>query len=298
MSIDTLRLTPAPLSGLMYNRYGFVLGLWLAMTIAAQSQTADRAKLLQWFDELKTQSISQGNHSGAKQLDTTKPGSGDLRAPKLAIKLWVKQAIEVDGNWTPGRPLNLAIHKWQPSEPFYLSVETATPIHLSFVSMQPGQTPRLISPDPLRPDTFAPIMPGRVWTSAMMRLGDHRDTEMIEWIAVPATPGQQAGLLAGPADVTLETSARLMLVRMAHGEPRDEVISAASATLTTAQKARFTSLVSLMERTKASRADWRLAYVSDFGQPQRGRGGRNPVEACQVVVGISEIGHGQLRLEK
>lgn len=262
---------------------------------------ADRTKLLHQFEQLKQQSADRAaTHGVTKDPGVTKDiAEASAKqaddSPRTAIKLWIKQAINVDGQWKPGRPIDMKVHKWQPGEPFYLCVETANPVHLSLFSIQPGTQPQLFSPDRRKPETFQPILPGRVWTSPMIRLENNASPEAMDWIAVRADNRSLNVEPNGKINVDVEVVARVMLARAVRGGEQEEVVAEATATLGPEDKEKILRLSKVIYPTTKTVAVPKMAYADDTSA---GQGRQNPDEMCQIAVSPHDVGHGHLLFMK
>src|SRR5262249_18724385 len=114
-----------------------------------------------------------------------------LREARALVKFW---AVPVrDGKETEEK-VNLAQHRWQPGESFYLHYEAAVPVQLGVFDDEPGKADRMLLPDVAYPaslNTALPGEPGRL--PVPIKVGDRPEDEVLTLVGVQA--GGRADIL-------------------------------------------------------------------------------------------------------
>ncbi len=184
-----------------------------AVTLTGIARGDDRADMLAQFAALEAETMTamkSGNiQSVEASLGNTKfrlVGQGTIPTQGcLAVKIW-GQLVNPDG--TLGPYVNLTKHKWQRKERFYMWLQTAVPIQLSFFQNFPEGRPKSkqISPDPAFPDTFSTIMPGAPYKfPVLIEMDDDlRDEQM--GIVVVRADSQILPINGGTATATAGTT--------------------------------------------------------------------------------------------
>jgi hypothetical protein len=132
------------------------------------------------------------------------PGPGPAPPPQvqLCVKVWAELSDE-QGTQT-GKFVNIEMFKWQPDQRFYFWCDAPVPVQLSLlqyynVGPQEAKDPKLVSPNPAFPNTYATVVPGQPFRFPQLFKCDH--TQRDEFVTltvlqagapipVPPSPGQ------------------------------------------------------------------------------------------------------------
>src|SRR5262249_42266149 len=98
------------------------------------------------------------------RLQPVPPDIGGGPPVQMAVKGWAELSDRA-GNLS-GQFVNVEMFRWQPGQRFYFWLESPIPIQVSlfqYYDILPleARTPRLVSPDPAFPNTYATVVPGQ-----------------------------------------------------------------------------------------------------------------------------------------
>jgi hypothetical protein len=137
------------------------------------------------------------------------PGPGPAPGPtpgpapaQLCVKVWAE--LSDDKGTQTNQFVPIEMYKWHPDERFYFWVESPVPVQLSLsqyynISAAEAKDPKLVSPNPAFPNTYATVAPGQPFRFPQLFKCDHTQRDEFVTLTViqagapvpaPPSPGQ------------------------------------------------------------------------------------------------------------